>query len=71
MINKAISWFRERDKRYSLIDDYVVRMEKVALKSLVAWKDFLEETKDYPNDVIAKEGVVKAIEKIMEEIEDV
>ena len=71
MINKAISWFRERNKRYSLIDDYVVRMERVALKSLVAWKDFLEETKDYPNDVIAKEGVVKAIEKIMEEIEDV
>ena len=71
MIDKAISWFRERDKRFSLIDDYVVRMERVALKSLVAWKDFLEETKDYPNDVIAKEGVVKAIEKIMEEIEDV
>ena len=71
MINKAISWFRDRNKRYSLIDDYVVHVEKVALKSLVAWKDFLEETKDYPNDVIAKEGVVKAIEKIMEEIEDV
>jgi hypothetical protein len=71
MIDKAISWFRDRNKRYSLIDDYVVHVEKVALKSLVAWKDFLEETKDYPNDVIAKEGVVKAIEKIMEEIEDV
>jgi len=50
---------------------YVTDVERVALKSLVAWKDFLEETKDYPNDVIAKEGVVKAIEKIMEEIEDV
>lgn len=71
MIDKAISWFRDRNKRYSLIDDYVVHVEKVALKSLVAWKDFLEETKDYPNDVIAKEGVIKAIEKIMEEIEDV
>jgi hypothetical protein len=71
MIDKAISWFRDRNKRYSLIDDYVVHVEKVALKSLVAWKDFLEETKDYPNDVIAKEGVVKSIEKIMEEIEDV
>ena len=71
MIDKAISWFRDRNKRYSLIDDYVVHVEKVALKSLVAWKDFLEETKDYPNDVIAKEGVVKAIEKIMEGIEDV
>ena len=71
MIDKTISWFRERDKRFSLIDDYVFRMERVALKSLVAWKDFLEETKDYPNDVIAKEGGVKAIEKIMEEIDDV
>lgn len=68
MIDKAITRLRNRQKNMHV---YVTDVERVALKSLVAWKDFLEETKDYPNDVIAKEGVVKAIEKIMKEIEDV